>query len=109
MHPHLTRRDFGRGRQQRSQILLDPIGCHPVRFFRPGLRLKDADGGHHPISGIDSIVSRKTCSLADDEHKTLLHLPHQLVYRAGIHFVPSNTGVHDLLLSFLSINGFRLE
>src|SRR5919202_2507381 len=57
------------------------LSSPPVRLLLSLFVLKDAGRNHHPVPGVDKVVSYESGHFADDGYKALLH---QARYLAGV-------------------------
>src|SRR5262245_13053111 len=92
---HFTRRDLGRIRIQRGQIILPhPIRGFPVGLLRAGLILKDAGGNHHATAGVHPGVGDEPWKLADQRHNAFID-PSACLTRIGHTLVAPYCCIHN--------------
>src|SRR5215208_5717180 len=54
-------------------MLRHELSSPPVRLLLSVLVLKDAGRNHHPVPGVDPVVSHEPRHFADDGYKALIH------------------------------------
>src|SRR5215208_8145958 len=75
-------------------MLRHELSSPPVRLLLSGLVLIDAGRNHHPVPGVDPVVSHKSGDLADDGYKALLHQAPCLA-RVAHALIPPYRSVHS--------------
>src|SRR5215210_5777717 len=75
-------------------MLRHELSSPPVRLLLSGLVLIDAGRNHHPVPGVDPVVSHESRDFADDGYKALLHQAPCLA-RVGHTLIPPNRSVHS--------------
>src|ERR671916_1464108 len=75
-------------------MLRHELSSPPVRLLLSVLVLIDAGRNHHPVPGVDKVVSHESGHFADNGYKALFHLPPYLA-RVGHALVAPYRSVHS--------------
>src|ERR687883_2156917 len=75
-------------------MLCRELSSPPVRLLLSLLVLKDAGRNHHPVPGVDQVVSHESWHFADDGYKALLRQARYLA-RVGYALIPPYRSVHS--------------
>src|SRR6266702_5798974 len=105
MRDHFTFQHFGRTRNKRGQMLLDPVRNHPVGCNGCRFALEETDGSHNIVPGIQDVIRHESRRLTDNRTKTCLHFLRRLVnlLMPRLDGVLPYRCVHSLPLSEVSI------
>src|SRR5918997_2093882 len=76
-------------------MLCHELSSPPVRLFLSVFVLIDAGRNHHPVSGVDPVVSHESGYFADDGYKALLHQARCLA-RVGHALIPPYRSVQSV-------------
>src|ERR687898_1556354 len=81
-------------------MLCHELSSPPVRLLLSVLVLKDAGRNHHPVPGVDPVVSHESGDFANDGYKALLHLAPCLA-RVAHALIPPYRSVHSFSVTSL--------
>src|SRR5262245_5316360 len=80
-------------------MLLDKVPCHLGGGLGPSPVFEGTDGDERVVAGVHDSVANEARRLADERHKAVLGLSHNLLRRAGLDLVAANGDVHGYLLT----------